>query len=70
MVMLKSSVAVPTPLFPNTTAHKHYATPTLKIVQAAETSAEANSAVGGKERNKALFTGLLAGLALVALVVD
>jgi hypothetical protein len=64
-----SSAALPAPLFPNTTSHKHYATPTLKMAQAAETSAEANGAVGTMEGINVLLAGLLSSLAMVALMV-
>jgi hypothetical protein len=64
-----SSAALPTPLFPNTTSHKHYATPTLKMAQAAETSAEANGAAGTMDGINLLLASLLSSLAMVALMV-
>ena len=69
VTMTGSSIALPTPIFPNTTAHKHYATPTLKMVEVVETSAEANGAVGGFEGKTSLLTGLLSSVVMVVALV-
>jgi hypothetical protein len=64
-----SSTCHPAPLFPNTTGHKQYGTPTQKAVHAVETSVESNGAVGGgNDKHMMVVTRLLGGLLVVAIL--